>query len=36
MVIFYYLEKAYRAIKKFIFRKKKENDSSTSEREFLY
>jgi hypothetical protein len=36
MIVLYYLEKAYRAVKNFIFRKKKENDSSTEERDFIY
>lgn len=35
MFILYYLEKAYRAVKNFIF-KKKEKDSSTDEPDFIY
>jgi hypothetical protein len=36
MIVFYYIEKAYRAVKNFLFKKKKGNDSSTDEPDYIY
>lgn len=36
MIVLYYLEKAYRAVKNFIFKKKKEKDLSTDEPDYIY
>jgi len=38
MIVFYYIEKAYRAVKNFLFKKKKKkgNDSSTDEPDYIY
>lgn len=36
MIVFYYIEKAYRAVKKFILKKKKGKGSSTDEPDFIY